>query len=93
MLAATGIKQITPNAQVTTQAAANVRDNFENGSFANNDGTHRWYGDWVEQNDDNNPHGGKVTIGWNDRGGKRLIVVEQRRHLPPRRDAGELAPR
>ena len=74
VLAATGIKQVTPNAQVTTQAAASVRDNFENGSFANNDGTHRWYGDWVEQNDDNNPHGGKVTIGWNDRGGRRLIV-------------------
>ncbi len=37
-----------------------MRDNFETGSFANNDGTHRWYGDWVEQNDDNNPHGGKI---------------------------------
>ena len=74
VLAATGIKQITPNAQITTQAAASVRDNFETGSFANNDGTHRWYGDWVEQNDDSNPHGGKVTIGWSDRGGRRLIV-------------------
>ncbi len=90
VLAATDVKQISHNAQVTTQAAASVRDNFEYGSFANNDGTHRWYGDWVEQNDDNNPHGGKVTIGWNDRGGNRLIVFEQRRHLPPRRDPGQL---
>ena len=55
VLAAAGVKQITPNSPVTTQAAASVRDNFETGSFANNDGTHRWYGDWVEQNDDNNP--------------------------------------
>ena len=37
-----GIKQVTDNATVTTQAAAFVRDNFETGSFANNDGTHRW---------------------------------------------------
>ena len=55
MLAAAGIKQISTNTLVTTQAAANVRDNFETDSFANNDGTHRWYGNWVEQNDDNNP--------------------------------------
>ena len=74
MLAGRGIKQITPNAPVTTQAAANVRDNFETGSFANNDGTHRWYGDWVEQNDNNSPYGGKVTIGWHERGGNRLIL-------------------
>ena len=86
-----GVKQITPNAPITTQAAASVRDNFETGSFANNDGTHRWYGDWVEQNDDNNPYGGKVTIGWNDRGGNRLILSWQRRHLSPRRHALELA--
>ena len=52
-----------------------MRDNFESGSLANNNGSHRWYGDWVEQNDDNNPHGGKVTIGWNDRGGNRLILT------------------
>ena len=51
-----------------------MRDNFEVGSFANNDGTHRWYGDWVEQNDNNTPHDGKVTIGWLDRGGNRLIL-------------------
>ena len=63
-----------PMRTVTTQAAASVRDNFETGSFANNDGTHRWYGDWVEQNDNNSPYDGKVTIGWNERGGKRLIV-------------------
>ena len=74
VLATQGIKQITPNAIVTTQAAANVRDNFETGSFANNDGTHRWYGDWVEQNDNNSPYNGKVSIGWNDRGGNRLIL-------------------
>ena len=71
-----GIKQVTLNSIVTTQAAAaNVRDNFEIGSFANNNGTHRWYGDWIEQNDDNNPHGGKVMFGWNDRGGNRLILT------------------
>ena len=78
---------------VTTQAAANVRDNFDTGSFANNDGTHRWYGDWIEQDDDNSPHGGKVTIGWQDRGGGRLILRQQRRHLSPRRHAVELARR
>ncbi len=51
-----------------------MRDNFEIGSFANNDGTHRWYGDWVEQNDNNSPYGGKVTIGWLDTGGKRRMI-------------------
>ena len=44
VLGVRGVKQITPNAPITTQAAANVRDNFEVDSFANNDGTHRWYG-------------------------------------------------
>jgi len=76
VLADAGVKQITENAQVSTQAAAYVRDNFETGSFANNDGTHRWYGDWVEQNDDNNPHGGKSVIGWSDRGSGRLILTQ-----------------
>jgi serine protease AprX len=71
---ASGITQITENATVTTQAAASVRDNFETGSFANNDGTHRWYGDWVEQNDENSPFGGKISIGWLEKGGKRMIV-------------------
>ena len=47
VLATAGIRQITRNALVTTQAAANVRDNFETDSFGNNDGTHRWYGNWV----------------------------------------------
>jgi hypothetical protein len=74
VLAAAGVKQITTNTLVTTQAAANVRDNFETGSFANNDGTHRWFGDWVEQGDDNNPHGGNAIIGWQDRGSGRLIL-------------------
>src|SRR6188768_493350 len=72
VLSVRGVKQITPNAPITTQAAASVRDNFETGSFANNDGTHRWYGDWIEQGDDNSPDGGKTTIGWPDRGSKRL---------------------
>jgi len=75
VLSVRGVKQITPNAPITTQAAASVRDNFENGSFANNDGTHRWYGDWVESNDNNSPFDGKVTIGWNDKGGKRLMIA------------------
>jgi serine protease AprX len=74
VLAIQGVKQVTPNAPVTTLAAANVRDNFETGSFANNDGTHRWYGDWVEQNDNNSPFNGKVSIGWHDRGGNRMII-------------------
>jgi subtilisin family serine protease len=69
-----GVKQITVNAVVMTQAAANVRDNFETGSFANNDGSHRWWGDWVEQNDNNTPYNGKISIGWLDRGGNRLII-------------------
>ena len=75
VLASTGIRQVTPNVAVTTMAAANVRDNFETDSFANNDGTHRWYGNWVEQNDDNNPNGGYLTLGWSDHGGKRLILT------------------
>ena len=80
-----------PTSSVTTQAAANVRDNFETGSFANNDGTHRWYGNWVEQDDDNNPHGGDITIGWSDRGGKRLILTGSTAlYLPSRRHALEL---
>jgi serine protease AprX len=69
-----GIRQITANATVMTNAAAYVRDNFETGSFANNDGTHRWWGDWVEQGDDNLPWGGKVTIGWLEKGGNRMLV-------------------
>src|SRR5690242_15307701 len=64
VLAIQGVKQITPNAPITTMAAANVRDNFELDSFANNDGSHRWYGDWVEQNDNNSPYNGKITMGW-----------------------------
>ncbi len=74
VLAIQGVKQVTPNAPVTTLAAANVRDNFEIGSFANNDGSHRWYGDWVEQNDNNSPYNGKVSIGWLERGGNRMII-------------------
>ncbi|HEU5136351.1 MAG TPA: S8 family peptidase [Steroidobacteraceae bacterium] len=74
VLAIQGVKQVTPNSPITTLAAANVRDNFEVGSFGNNDGTHRWYGDWVESNDNNGPYDGKVAIGWIDRGGKRLII-------------------
>jgi len=75
VLSVRGVKQITPNTPITTQAAASVRDNFETGSFANNDGTHRWYGDWVESNDNNSPFDGKVTIGWDDKGGKRLMLA------------------
>src|SRR5262245_14289028 len=62
VLTAAGIKQITTNSIVMTNAAANVLDRFEAQSFANNDGTHRWYGDWVETNDDGQPWQGKVTI-------------------------------
>jgi subtilisin family serine protease len=69
-----GIRQITENGTVTTQAAAYVRDRFEASSFANNDGSHRWWGDWVEQNDDNAPWGGNVTIGWAESTGKHLII-------------------
>ena len=72
---AKGIKQITANEAVTTQAAANVRDSFETSSLSNNDGTHRWYGDWVEQNDDNTPYNGKISIGWTDKNGKRLVLA------------------
>src|SRR6187549_3521394 len=74
VLAASGIKQITTNTLVTTQAAASVRDNFETQSFSNNDGTHRWYGDWVEPGDDGTPWGGNAVIGWQDRGSGRLIL-------------------
>ena len=76
VLAIQGVKQVTPNAPVTTMATANVRDRFETDSFANDDGSHRWYGDWVEQNDNNSPYSGKVTLGWLERGGKRLIVSQ-----------------
>ncbi|MEO8062003.1 MAG: S8 family peptidase [Pseudomonadota bacterium] len=75
VLKADGIKQITTNDIVTTLAAASVRDTFETGSFANNDGTHRWYGDWVEQNDNNSPYDGRISIGWTDKNGKRLILT------------------
>src|SRR3954464_654400 len=50
VLKAAGIKQITTNSIVMTNAAANVMDKFETQSFENNDGTHRWYGNWVETN-------------------------------------------
>jgi len=75
VLKAAGIKQITTNETVTTLAAASVRDNFETSSLANNDGTHRWYGDWLEQNDNNSPYDGKISIGWTDKNGKRLILT------------------
>jgi molybdate-binding protein len=74
VLAANGVKQITTNTLVATQAAANVRDNFESQSFSNNDGTHRWYGDWVEPGDDGTPWGGNAIIGWQDRGSGRMIL-------------------
>jgi serine protease AprX len=70
-----GVKQITTNDVVSTQAAAAVRDNFETSSFANDDGSHRWYGDWVEQNDNNSPYDGRISIGWIDRLGKRLVFT------------------
>ena len=75
---AAGVKQITPNTLVSTQAtsnAANVADHFETGSFDNDDGTHRWWGGWVEQNDNNSPYDGKISIGWMDHGGKRLLLT------------------
>jgi serine protease AprX len=75
VLRAVGIKQITTNDVVSTQAAASVSDQFETGSLSNNDGTHRWYGDWVEQNDNNSPYDGKISIGWTDKNGKRLIFT------------------
>lgn len=74
VLADAGVKHVSVNATVSTQAAAYVRDSFEKDSFANNDGTHRWFGDWIEQ-DDNNPNGGYIMIGWNDRGGRRMILT------------------
>ena len=74
VLSATGIKQITTNTLVSTQAAASVRDNFDTQSFSNNDGTHRWYGDWVEPGDDGTPWGGNAIIGWQDRGSGRMIL-------------------
>ena len=75
VLKTAGIKQITSNDVVSTQAAAMVRDSFETGSFSNNDGSHRWWGDWVEQNDNNSPYDGKISIGWTDRAGKRLVFT------------------
>ena len=36
--------------------------------------SHRWFGDWVEQNDNNSPYDGKISIGWLERGGKRMII-------------------
>jgi hypothetical protein len=74
VLAIQGVKQVTPNSPVTTLASASVRDNFEIGSFANNNGSHRWFGDWVEQNDNNSPYDGKISIGWHERGGNRMII-------------------
>jgi serine protease AprX len=75
VLRTAGIRQISANATVTTQAAANVRDNFETSSFANNNGSHRWWGDWLEQNDDNAPWGGNVTLGWTEPTGRHLIIA------------------
>src|SRR5687768_3318905 len=73
VLSTAGVKQVTTNAVVTTLAAAYVRDNFESSSFANNDGTHRWYGDWVEQ-DNNSPFDGQIAIGWPQSTGRHLIL-------------------
>src|SRR5690349_1868936 len=64
VLRTAGIKQISVNATVSTNAAASVRDNFETGSFANDNGSHRWWGEWTEQNDNNSPYSGKISIGW-----------------------------
>jgi serine protease AprX len=73
VLKAAGIKQITTNSIVMTNAAANVLDRFETASFANNDGTHRWYGDWIEQ-DNNSPFDGQIAMGWPMTSGKHLII-------------------
>src|SRR5688572_8887310 len=75
VLASSGIRQVSPNATVSTQAAAaNVRDNFEFSGFSNDDGSHRWYGSWVEAGDNRSPYNGKISVGWLDRGGKRLVL-------------------
>jgi hypothetical protein len=75
VLKAAGIKQITTNDKVITLAAASVKDSFEISSLANNDGSHRWYGDWIEQGDNNSPYDGRISIGWPDKNGKRLVLT------------------
>ncbi len=87
-----GIKQITVNAVVMTQAAASVRDNFETDSFANNDGTHRWWGDWTEVNDNNSPYGGKISVGWLRARRQAPDPRRRRRHLASRGHALERQP-
>ncbi len=37
-------------------------DNFSTISYANNDGTSNWAGNWIEANDDNSPSGGFIRI-------------------------------
>jgi len=61
-----GIASVFEDAPVKLASlTSNVRDNFNQVSWTNNDGTHRWATAWVETGDDGQPLTGKsfITLG------------------------------
>jgi len=46
----------------TAVAAFNVRDEFENVAYSNNNGNANWAGNWVEESDDNLANNGDIRI-------------------------------
>ncbi|HEC19499.1 MAG TPA: hypothetical protein ENI97_09155 [Gammaproteobacteria bacterium] len=55
--------------------SATFLDTFGSNSYAGNDGTNNWTGDWVEFNDNNNSNSGDERIR-NDQGSRRLQVQD-----------------
>jgi uncharacterized protein YuzE len=51
-----------PDLTFTTTGLDTFRDEFNSVSYAGNDGSLTWTGDWVENDDDGTPTGGNVTV-------------------------------
>ena len=48
--------------KIAQSGSQTVRDEFEVRSYANNNGTQPWSGNWIETGDDNKPDGGSLKI-------------------------------
>jgi hypothetical protein len=51
-----------PDALDHSTQMLNVRDEFGSASYANNDGSANWVGDWMESSDSSGPNGGDIRI-------------------------------
>lgn len=61
--AAAGFVLVTGGALQLRYQASNVRDNFGTTSYANQDGTNNWLGNWTETGDNGSAASGTVTVG------------------------------